>query len=199
MSGIFFCVNSKQSKSLTLTISYCIIGALTGGENFYASKGHDQNGNVRRAVLCDGAYCVPAAIHARLCNSVDIRAKFNGVSFNSASNVHDNFSLYFNGSGRLASFREWRGLKSLTWSSRRILFCVARRISAVEFFQGRDAKFKTVHLDEYFNRSADNLPWRINLNDFAFGRGNLASVDNGGVPIYFRRRVKSDGGGIFGR
>ena len=172
---------------------------MTIGGSVYASERPDKNGNVRRAVLRDGLYRVPVAVQARICDGVDVRDELDGVSFAAAPDVHGNFNLYFNGSGRLAGFRQWRGLKQIARTGRRILFRVVAGLCAVEFFQGRDAEFETLRADEYFNRGADNVYWRLNIDDFNFARGTLAGVDNGGLPVHFRRRVKSDGGGIFGR
>ena len=181
---------------MTLTIGSCIIGALTGGENFYASKRPYKDGNVRRAVLRDGLYLVSVAVHARLCDGVDVRAEFIGLSFAAETNVHGNFDLHFARSSRLAGICGRRGLEQIARSGGRILFRVDFCLCAVKFGKRRNSKLQTICSGEYFNCSADNLRGRNNFDDVGFGRKFMGGVDDGGLSVYSRRPHESNGGGI---
>ena len=100
---------------------------IKGRRNFNAkrqSKRLNENGNVRRAVLCDGVYIVPVAVHAGLGDGVDIRAEFDGVSFDAAPNFYSNFHLYINGCSGLAGIRGRTRFEQTFKSGRRLLFRV---------------------------------------------------------------------------
>ena len=150
---------------------------------------------MRRAVLCDGAYLVPAAVHARLRDRVDVRAEPDRLSFAAASDVHGRPALHFDGRGRFAGLRDGRGLESIARSCRRILFRVAGRLSAAEFGKGRAAEFEALRADEHLNRGAADLRGRAGVDDFFLARGAVAGVDNGGLPVHLRRRAQGGGGG----
>ena len=72
---------------------------------------------------------------------------------------------------------------------------MADRISADELGKRLNAEFQTLRGDKYFNRNADNLRGRAGVDDVNFARGTLAGVDNGSLPVHFRRRVEIGSGG----
>ena len=171
---------------------------IKGGNNFARRqiKRPYKNVNVRRAVLCDSVYIVPAAVYARLSDGIDIRAELDGLSFKSATDIHGDFNLHFVRRSRFASICGRTRFKQTFGTCRRLLLRVAFRICAVEFIQGRDAKFQAIRGGKYFNRGADNLRRRADFNDFSFGRWNIRGNDNGGISVYTRRHFKSISGGI---
>ena len=120
---------------------------------------------MRRAVLCDGIYIIPAAVHAGLGDGVDVFIELDGVSFKPATDLHGDFDLYFTWRGGLAGIRGRTRFKPINRTCGRLLFRVAFRVCAVEFIQGRDAKFQAVRGGKYFNRGADNLRRRADFDD----------------------------------
>ena len=153
---------------------------------------------MRRAVLRDGLYRVPVAADTGLRDGFNLRNELDSLSFDAAPNVHGNFRLYFNGSGRIAGIRERRGIEPTYRTGRRLLLRVAAGICAVELCKGRSSELQTLRAGEYFNRGADNLRGWVDLDDFGFENRFGASVDEAVLPFIPGDIIKAAAAAILG-
>lgn len=151
---------------------------------------------MRGVMLRDGLFIISFAVYAGYGDGVDNRNEFDGVHFDTKTNFHGNFYLRLNGRIGLAGFCGRFGTRKTFWTGRRLLFCVADRVSCFKRVKGDDAEFQALLVGKYFYDNAANLHRRDNLNDFGNGHNLRASYDNGSFTVYPGRHYESGGGGF---
>ena len=73
---------------------------------------------------------------------------------------------------------------------------MVNRLSRIKRVQRRRNKFQALCICKRRGDNADNLRRRRNLNDVGNANNVDSSADNGGIAVYFGRRLESGGGGI---